>query len=201
MSKQKIVGYAAFARWEVELARGKARGLIGSYGFSESDLGDIEQELLLQMFLKRETRESWVCIKASARTVMSRILDNRIRDIIKAIKTGKREGLLASQSLYEQLCRESDDEDALTYEDVLSEDQSILRRGRRLLTDDHDLGISLSMVLDRLTDIQKSACRLLRQGLSVTEVADQLGMKRTTLNNEIKRMQKVFYREGLGDYL
>ena len=36
----------AFAAWEKDLAIGKAKGLIGKYGFTAEDLADIKQELL-----------------------------------------------------------------------------------------------------------------------------------------------------------
>ena len=58
MPKQ-TVGYEAFAKWEIELAEGKARGLVGKYGFTCEDAKDIEQELLLQIHITRKAGDSW----------------------------------------------------------------------------------------------------------------------------------------------
>ena len=90
MRRHNVVGYNPFQQWEVDLARGKARSLVGSYGFTYKDVPDLEQELLLHLDKKRHTRAAWTRQDASERTVMSRILDNRIRDIIEAVQTDLR---------------------------------------------------------------------------------------------------------------
>lgn len=199
MAKKSTVGYEAFAKWELELARGKAKGLIGRYGLTESDFGDLEQEMLLQVHLKRGVREGWAKITASERTVMSRILDNKIRDIIDELKTEKRRLLSRAERLHHPLSP-AHEGDGLTLEDTVSEEASLARTGRKSAEEEHDLQIVLASVLENLTELQKRACQLLMEGHKITDVADALGMKRTTLNYELTRMRNVFYREGLGDY-
>lgn len=199
MAKKSTVGYEAFAKWELELARGKAKGLIGRYGLTESDLGDLEQEMLLQVHLKRGLREGWPEITASERTVMSRILDNKIRDIIDQVKTEKRRLLSRAERLHLPVSPTPEAE-GLTLEETVSEESSLTRKGRKSAAEEHDLQIALASVLENLTELQKRACQLLMEGHKITDVADVLGMKRTTLNYELTRMRNVFYRKGLGDY-
>ena len=201
MSKQKIVGYAAFARWELDLARGKARGLIGNYGFTESDLKDIEQEMLLQVYLKRGTRGSWAEVTASERTVMSRILNNRIRDIIDVVKTKKRKFQTNAESLHRKLSTSGDDEDTLTLEETLSEEQSFSRQGGITLKQEEEIRLALARSLEKLTDIQRRVCDLVLKGLNITQVATTLGVRRKKVHKELSRMRSVFDRDGLGEYI
>lgn len=104
MPKQ-TVGYEAFAKWEIELAEGKARGLVGKYGFTCEDAKDIEQELLLQIHITRKAGDSWSEVTASKRTVLSRILDNRVRNIIRDSRREKRKGNSELDSIHREFKR------------------------------------------------------------------------------------------------
>ncbi|MBI4396892.1 MAG: hypothetical protein HY548_07350, partial [Elusimicrobia bacterium] len=103
MSDQKRSAYAAFERWELDLARGKAKTLVGRYGFTWEDQGDLEQELLLHLLKKRKARQAWAEVRASERTVMDRILTNKARDLIKGAKRGKNKVIRASVPLGEEV--------------------------------------------------------------------------------------------------
>lgn len=200
MEKKNKVGYEAFAAWELDLARGKAKGLVGKHGFTYEDLPDLEQELLLEIYLRRGVRESWTKITASPQTVMDRILNNRIRGIIDTVEADKRRIYIGASSLSDEV---GDDESSnpLTLEDVVGDDQSLARRGRRPRSAEEELILAISRGREILNDRQQRICDLLMQGLSIVETADALGMKRTTLNDEIKRMRKLFYQQGLHDYV
>lgn len=200
MERKNKVGYEAFAAWEVDLARGKARGLVGKHGFTYEDLPDLEQELLLEIHLKRGVRESWTEVTASPQTVMDRILNNRIRGIIDSVEADKRRINIGAASLTQEV-GEDDSSNPLTLEDVIGDDQSLPRRGHRPRSADEELMLAISMGRGSLNDRQQRICDLLMEGLSIVETAEALGMKRTTLNDELKRMRKLFYRQGLHDYV
>lgn len=200
MSKQQRVGYAAFAKWELELVKGKARTLVGRYGFTRADLGDIEQELLLQVHLKREASHSWDDLKAAEKTVMDRILNNKIRDMIEAAKTDKRRIWERLESLHQELAPSSS-EDPLTYEDFIDENKSIGGGYAKSSVERQEIRLALDLAREKLTDLQWKICQLLREGLNITEVADALQIKRTTLNRHLDRMRKVLYRRGLREYV
>src|SRR5579862_4590075 len=91
MPKRIRVGYESFAQWEVELAKGKIRTLIGKYEFVKEDLADMEQELLLHIHRSRNVKKSWKHITASDKTILDRVLDNKIRDLIDAHQSLKRQ--------------------------------------------------------------------------------------------------------------
>jgi len=200
MEKKNKVGYEAFAAWEVTLARGKAKGLVGKHGFTYEDVPDLEQELLLEIHLKRGVRESWSEITASPKTVMDRILNNRIRGIIDSVEADKRRINIRASSLSDEV---GDDESSnhLALEEVIGDDHALTRRGRRSRSADDELTLAISMGRGSFNDRQQQICDLLMQGFSIVETANAMGMKRTTLNDEIKRMRKLFYQQGLQEYV
>lgn len=200
MKKNIKVGYDAFASWEVRMAHGKARGLIGKYGFTHNDIPDLEQELLLAIHLKRNAMDSWSSREASQKTVTSRILDNRIRDILDTLQTDKRGGHSHTVSLSERIPN-TDGDVPVTYEDVLGDDSSLSRKGRRPILHEDELRFVMSLKLERLTDSQRKICELLMNGFTISEVAKSLGIRRTTLYSEVKRMRELFYEDGLHEYL
>lgn len=194
MPDKNRVGYEAFAKWELELAEGKAKGLVGKHGFTPGDYDDLRQDLLLQIYMKRETRKGWSRITASERTVMSRILDNRVRDIIDAAHTDKRKVQLFSDSISPQSNEDTD-------RDVIDEETVFRWMRKTSPADDRDLLIDMQATLLDLSAIQKRVCELLAQGQSISDVARNLNIKRTTLNREISRLRKIFYKRGLKTYV
>ena len=200
MEKKNKVGYEAFAAWEVDLAHGKAKGLVGKHGFTYEDVPDLEQELLLEIHLRRGVRESWTKITASPQTVMDRILNNRIRGIIDTVEADKRRINIGADSLSQEV-GEDDSSNPLTLEDVIGDDRALPRRGHKPRSSEEELILALSMGRGSLNDRQQRICDLLMQGLSIVETADAMGMKRTTLNDELQRMRKLFYQQGLQEYV
>jgi len=185
-----------FEDWELELILGKAKGLVGSYGFTEDDLPDIEQELCLKTFLKRQAYEAWQQKTANPRTVLSRILDNCIRDMIDAAMTDKRRVHLAVDSLGTETGQD-DGEEPLTLADTLGEDGRILSHRLAPNTIPRESEISIAAKLQKLTEQQQLIIKLLLSGFSKTEAAQSLGMPRTTLNREMGRIRKYFDRDEL----
>jgi RNA polymerase sigma-70 factor (ECF subfamily) len=200
MHKNIKIGYDAFSLWEIKMAQGKARGLIGKHGFTCDDIPDLEQELLLEIYLKRDARDNWSSIEASQKTVTSRILDNRIRDILDTLQTDKRGIHNYTESISKEI-KNNNEEGTLTYEDVLGEDCSLSRRGKKPLLQEEELRFVMSMKLAKLNKSQRKICELLMNGLNISEAAKSLGIQRTTLCREIKRMRKLFYENGLHEYL
>jgi len=185
-----------FEDWELELISGKAKGLIGTYGFTEDDLPDIEQELCLKTYLKRQAYEVWQQKTASPRTILSRILDNCIRDMIDAAMTDKRRVHLAADSL-ETETGQDDGEDPLTLADSLGEDGKILSHRSPAKVPAQESGFALAAKFQKLTEQQQSIIKQLLSGFSKTEAARSLSMPRTTLNREMGRIRKHFDRDEL----
>ncbi|MCG3204359.1 MAG: hypothetical protein KCHDKBKB_01074 [Elusimicrobia bacterium] len=198
VSNKKRGSYEAFEKWEEKMVEKKVSGLIGRYGFTPTDVGDLKQELFIQIHLYRKGKGA--SAKEKEKSWVGRILDNRLRNIIEAVKTEKRKTQLRSDSLHKELSRD-ENEGVVTYEDILREDQSPARRGRKLVVEEDEMRQVLSFGMRRLTTFQKKVSRLLLKGHTVTEVSEILKVKRTTLNDEIRRIRKSFSQEGLGEYI
>ena len=193
MSDKREISYEAFAKWEVELAKGKAKGLKGRYGITPEDVIDIEQELLLHIHIKRSSTSHWKQKNATDRTILSRILDNKIRDLIESAGRQKRKILLVMESL-DQPVPAAGQEELMPLIDQLSDKDAEV-------DPPNGLRLALSSASQHLTDIQRQVLAHLAEGRNVRETALILGMKRTTLNREIRRMRRTLYEKGLRDYV
>lgn len=200
MSSRKTFGKKSFEKWEEALAKKKAVKLIGKFGITKEDAKDVEQELLLHIYLRKKGGSSTSQIRSKGKSALARILDNRIRDIIEKVKTKKREGDLKSDSLHRELGQNEQGE-SITFEDILSEDEAIGRRGKRSVMDEQEIRSALGSTLEKLSPFQRKVCRLLIKHQTIGQVAKVLRMKRPTLYLEFKRIRAVFDEEGLGDYV
>lgn len=199
MSSRRKFGVKSFEQWEMKLVKEKARKLIGKYGFVEEDIEDLKQDLMLHIFLRKKGGSTSAQVKSKTRVVMNRILDNRIRDLIEKAQSMKREGNLKSQSLHREL-GQGEDGEPFTYEDVLSEDESMTRSGKRRVADEEEVRLAMALALGKLTSLQRRVCRLLMTQKTVGKVAKSVRIRRDALYEEIKRIRAIFDKEGLGEY-
>lgn len=95
--------YDCFERKLQNSIRFKARKLVGHYGFTESDIPDIEQELAIEVFLKQSSFDK---LRAKLATFIDRVCENKIRDIIRE-RTADCRDVMKTNSLHEELEFES----------------------------------------------------------------------------------------------
>ncbi|MFA5161890.1 MAG: hypothetical protein WC421_06555 [Elusimicrobiales bacterium] len=188
-----------FSKWEIELAQGKAKGLVGKYGFTAADLPDIEQELLLEIHLKRNVASKWSKRTATDRTILSRILDNRIRQIIETASAKKRCATI-TDSLETPVGLNHEGEE-VTFGDILGDDRIVRRSRVPSAIHPQDLRIDLSLKTGKFSSLQLRLNVLFMEGRSIAEAAQILGLPRTTLQHEVARMRELFRREGFDAYL
>jgi DNA-directed RNA polymerase specialized sigma24 family protein len=131
---------------------------------------------------------------------MSRILDNRIREIIDAVNTDKRRVHMKTDSLNTKT-DSIEDEEPTTLEDLLAEDRTIVSHRQPPISHPSDLQINLTSLFRVFSNLQIHISKLLMEGRNISETSKILGIKRTTLNREIARMRKIFRRKGFNDYL
>jgi len=196
---QKSAEANEFAAWEVSLAKGKAHGLIGKYGFTRDDLPDLEQELFLEIHLKRGAGSGWHQHTATARTITSRILDNRIHNIIESACANKRRVHLGMSSL-NTVIAVGDDDEPITLADCIGEDYRILNRRLPENSNPQDFHIDLELKKHAFSDIQRQIIALVMQGCTMVEIAERVGRHRVTIIREIMRLRGIFTREGLSTY-
>jgi len=181
-------------------------------------------EIAIVKRLVKESREEWPCLKmeepddlyqecfahwlsktdqydatcgASRQTFMGRVIRNRLTDLVRKREADKRKVDYIAVSLDEPL---TDDEDSPTLHERIDES------GAGGVSPDPSPGIGLkidlSKALKKLTPHQKRLCHLLgEKSLTVKEASEYLKTPRSTVYDELKRIGKLFEKEGLKEYL
>ena len=156
---------------------------------------DLLQECLTHWLFNKDSYDPTE--GASKKTYMGRIVRNKLRELVRDRETDKRKIAYIAISVDEPL---EGDASPFTLIDMISEykptsvvpDPSLEILSR----------IDISTALEKLTPNQKLLCSLLHEeGFTVTELSEYLKTPRSTLYDEIKRIRKIFMKEGLGEYL
>jgi RNA polymerase sigma-70 factor (ECF subfamily) len=179
------------------LIRHKARQLVGTYGFTEADRDDLEQELRVDLMRRLGKFNP---AKAKLSTFTARVVEHCIATIIEARKAAKRDYRECDCSFNEPLTFEDGDDGELgdtiaceTYMRRLSPASAghVTRR---------DMSIDVASVLALLPQEQQRLCALLREH-TVLEISDICQIPRGTIYDRIKEIRIVFEDAALGDYV
>lgn len=128
---------------------------------------------------------------------LAQVVRNKLTDLIRELLSDKRAGDPGALSLEGPVNAGEDD---LTLGDILAD--STTEDSEHSGIDARDVRIDLRRVLQGLTPAQQALCRLLgEEGASVKAAAEQLGIPRATLYEEIKRIRQRFVASGLDDYI
>jgi RNA polymerase sigma factor (sigma-70 family) len=117
--------------------------------------------------------------KASIKTYCTTIIRNKLLDLVKSYSRDKRK--ISHYSIDES----QQDRTALI-------DYSTAEKP--------SVDIDFSKVLQKLTSRQQKLCELLQEGLNITNTAKALGISRRNVYYELKRIRRVFEKEGLTKY-
>jgi len=156
---------------------------------------DLLQECLIHWLF---TKESYDSTKgASKKTYLGRVIQNKLTELVRDRETDKRKTAYIAISLDEPLVGGAS---SSALKDRIS------KCGPASVVPDPSLEvlsrIDIATALEKLTPNQKHLCSLLHEeGLTVTEASEYLKTPRSTIYDEIKRIRKIFMKEGLGEYL
>jgi len=180
-----------FEGWEVTVAKNLVNEFKRQWRCLDADdFEDLLQDCLTHWLFAKDRYDPEA--EASEKTFMARVVRNRLSDIIKELGRNKRKVLQNSVSLDEPLCEE---EDSSTLSDVLSDDEADLSLRVELRMD-------FSKATPKLTPLQMKICGLLSgPDRTVTEISEQLGIRRKAVYREIERIRAIFEDEGLKNYL
>lgn len=175
---------------EIGVAKNVIREFKGKWNcLRNEDDEDLLQECLAQWLFAKDKYDP--AGGASLSTFMARIVRNKLQNLVKEYERDKRKVFHNSTSLDEPL---SKDEGASSLLDILP-DQTDYRVQTQLK-------IILSQTISMLTPQQRELCDLLCEGRSsMAELSESLGIERTTVYREIKRIRAVFESHGLKDFL
>lgn len=185
-----------FHDWEIAVAKKLINIFQRKWTCLErEEFDDLLQECLTHWYFTKDTYDPGR--EASQKTFMGRIIRNKLTDLIRERSAVKRKIAHITRSLDEPL---RNDADSPALIDQINEDTVTETTHNHFL--EIQLKIDLSKSLQKLTPQQKNLCDLLgEKGLSVKEASDRLKTPRGTIYDEIKRIRKIFMKEGLEDYL
>jgi hypothetical protein len=118
-------------------------------------------------------------------------------EIYRLVKRGHQVEVI---SLHEQVATAGDEQ--VLVEDLVADDALQIQRGLsgRVTEEEIHCRVDVLRVEATLTVKQRDICRRLRVS-SITEVASELRMPRSTLCDEIRKIRRAFRRAGLDAYL
>lgn len=172
-----------------QIIRHKARQLARMAGFSQSDREDIAHELLIAVL------ERWPAFdssRASARTFVARIIENKAASLVRA-------HLAAKRGIGQVTPLNGDTENG-----VCDCDEEAIRARRGVYSRSALEAVSLRLdVASVLTDLPDDLRRLCKRLLyeSVSDAARSSGQHRATLYRAIRDLRKRFADRGLHEYL
>ena len=183
--------------YAIQIIKFKARRLVGKVGFTASDRADLEQELILDLLHRLPKYD---CNRAQLSTFISRVVEHKSADLIKAQMAGIRDYRRCRCSLNDRF----EDEDGRSVEriDTLDQEHSGPHTGTqsRPSYERHFLAIDVVQVLEKLPPELRDLCQRLATE-TVTEISRSTGVPRGTLYESIKRLRQIFKDAGLKDYL
>lgn len=172
---------------------GVARKVVSSFlilhpTFRGHDFEDLLQECLLHWLARRHLYRPG--LGASPSTFMGKILRRKLLDILDEEMTHKRRVNQIAEPL--EPPPDDDPEDGSPAPPSPAVPSEIPRLQLRL---------AVEGALAALHPDQVKLCELLKEGKTVTEIAQLLQKPRPTIYDELKRIREIFHREGLHDFL
>ncbi len=179
-----------FEDWEI----GVATNLINKFRnqwkcLEHEDFDDLLQECLIQWHFSKDGYDS--SIGANEQTFMARIVANKLNDIVREQTNDKRKISHQSDSLDQPL---GNNEEHSSLSDIIPSNTDLKFH--------FQLKFSIEYAMSLLTTKQQELCLLIQEGYSrVDDLSKALGIERTTVYREIKRIRKIFENEGLKIFL
>jgi len=164
----------------------KSRQLIGSYGFTISDIEDIRQELAVDLWQRLPGFDP---TRASLRTFVTRVVGNKIASIIEMRTSKTRNVAMCPYSLSDLVY--ADDGSVVERGDLLGEIDAELELA--------DLRMDVARVMEKLTSAQRQVCAMLSAD-NKSLAAAATGVSRSSMYRAVTAIRPVFEAEGLGIY-
>jgi len=189
--QQEVNEYAA------RVIRHKAKHLVGTAGFTESDRDDLEQEMMLDVIARLPKFDP---NKATQKTFVARIIERKISKLIRHRTSEMRDYRREAFSLNESI--EDGDGGSIERGDLVSRESidPVMATNSRTGVEEMAFLHDLETVLAGLPDHLRKLCEILKTG-TVSDAAREMGIPRTTLNDHVKKLRSLFEDAGLKEYL
>ena len=175
----------------------KAVQLSKQEGFRADEWPDLQQELVVHVL---EQLPKYDPRRGKRDHFLASVISHKATDMLRIRRAKQRGYQVEVVSLHEQVPAAGGEQ--VLVEDLAADDALQIQLGLsgRLTEEQIHCRVDVQRVEATLTVKQRDICRRLRVS-SITEVAAELGMPRTTLCDEIRRIRRVFREAGLHVYL
>ena len=180
-------------KYEINLIKKKAKQLEGYHGFTESDCEDIQQDLVLHVWLRLP---NWDSRRASRHTFVARVIENFVKNLIKRQKAAYRDYRKNAYSLDDEL--KQDNGARISRRGQVSQEYFLEATGRT--PSNHELKIDLQRLLDHLTPEQQEICIRLKTS-TISELSAAMGKPRSSVYEKIYKLRPHLESAGLKEYL
>ena len=173
----------------------KARQLVGRHGFTVDDIKDIEQEITIHVWQRREKYDP---TKAKYNTFVSRIIDKKIVNIIEYQHAQKRDCNIPCDSLDDEICA-SDDNSLLRHE-VVSQDDFLRLTGKAVRSQEELQDLRIDFDIERFIQSLPPSLQLIARlllDMKISEVARATGLPRSTVNDRRMKLRRILKERGL----
>jgi len=183
-----------FENWEIGLATNVINKFKSQWKCLQwEDFKDLLQECLIDWYFAKDKYNT--SAGANQRTFMAKVIEHKLQHIVEKLASNKRKASSEAVSLDEPISKEKG---SPTYSDQLPADEDHVHNLQIII----GLKIDVPKALQKLPTRQRELCRLLyEENLSMKEASEVLGIPRTTLYDDIKRIKAIFQKEKLNEYL
>ncbi len=178
------------------IIRRKVKQLIGRAGFTSQDREDLEQEMFVRVL---QSLPRFNPDRAHRNKFVTTVVERYVANILRNKQADKRDHRrICSLNVTIEVAEEGPTELAQTIGD--RELDARLGRQRRSECELVQLALDLADVMATLPDNWRTLLEL-RKTQTMADIARELGVPRTTLNEWMRRIRKRFEKAGLNEYL
>jgi RNA polymerase sigma factor (sigma-70 family) len=163
--------------------RHRARLLTGLFGLTEHDIPDIQQELFLELYKRKETFDPE---KSKEATFITRIIESKIFDLIKQRQAKRRDWRKCRQSLNQ----------TVTLPGI-----GIIEKIETLESEqDNDplLILDISLLLERLPPDLRKFCHMLKY-YGIKESLEEFSMSHSAFFRKLQALKDIFLQAGIDE--
>lgn len=184
--------------YALELVHYKAWQLVGKAGYTQDDVGDIKQNLIVDLL---ERLPQFDPAKATYNTFVARLVERKISNLLRDRRAEMRDHRREVCSLNEEI--DTGEDEPVQRLTTISRDGQDIRTGKhsRPAEERAHLQIDMGSVLESLTPELRQVAEML-QTRSVSQVARELGIPRRTFREKyMPRLREVLSAHGMDGYL
>jgi len=188
----------ALTDYALELVHHKARQLVGKAGYTQDDVDDIKQDLIVDLL---ERLPQFDPAKATYNTFVARLVERKISNLLRDRQAEMRDHRREVCSLNEEI--DTGEDEPVQRLTTISQDDQDIRTGKyaRPAEERAHHQRDMESVRDGLTPELRQVAEML-QTKSVSQVARELGIPRRTFREKhLTQLREVFTAKDMDDYL